>query len=178
MNNLYNQANAAAKELIEIAGLEEGSLVVIGCSTSEVIGEKIGSSGTVDVASEIVKGLLDAFTPLGIHLAAQCCEHLNRALVIEKSEALKRGFEQVCVVPHPHAGGSFGTAVYHTFENPVMVEEIKADAGIDIGNTLIGMHLKRVAVPVRLENNRIGEAQLNAARTRPKLIGGERAKYE
>lgn len=178
MSEIYNQAYAAANELIEIAELKEGNLVVIGCSTSEVIGEKIGTSGTTDVAQEIVNGLLDAFNSKGIHIAAQCCEHLNRALVIEESEAEKRGFEQVMVVPHPHAGGSFGTCVYHTIKNPVMVEEIKADAGIDIGNTLIGMHLKRVAVPVRLKNNKIGEAMLNAARTRPKLIGGERAKYE
>lgn len=176
--SLYDQAYSAAKELIEKANLKEGNLVVIGCSTSEVIGEKIGTSGTVETAQLIVKGLLDAFTPLGIHIAGQCCEHLNRALVIEKSEADKRNYEQVLVVPYPHAGGSFGTTLYHTFVNPVMVEEIKADAGIDIGNTLIGMHLKRVAVPVRLENNKIGEANLNAARTRAKLIGGERAKYE
>ena len=176
--SLYDQAYSAAKELIEKANLKEGNLVVIGCSTSEVIGEKIGTSGTVETAQLIVKGLLDAFTPLGIHIAGQCCEHLNRALVIEKSEADKRNYEQVLVVPYPHAGGSFGTTLYHTFVNPVMVEEIKADAGIDIGNTLIGMHLKRVAVPVRLENNKIGEANLNAAKTRAKLIGGERAKYE
>lgn len=175
---LYNQAYSAAKELIETANLKSGDLVVIGCSTSEVIGERIGTSGTLETAQQIVNGLLDAFTPLGIHIAAQCCEHLNRALVIEKDEAVKRNYEEVLVVPHPHAGGSFGTAVYHTFENPVMVEEIKADAGIDIGNTLIGMHLKRVAVPVRLKNNVIGKATLNAARTRAKLIGGERAKYE
>jgi hypothetical protein len=90
----------------------------------------------------------------------------------------KLGLEKVCVVPHPRAGGSFATAAWHTMKNPVAVEEIKADAGIDIGTTLIGMHLKRVAVPVRLENNIIGEAKLSAARTRPKYIGGERAKYE
>ncbi|MEE1012558.1 MAG: TIGR01440 family protein, partial [Acutalibacteraceae bacterium] len=106
------------------------------------------------------------------------CEHLNRAIIIEKEKADILGLERVCVVPHPHAGGSFATAAYHTMKNPVAVEEIKADAGIDIGTTLIGMHLKRVAVPLRLENNTIGEAKLSAAKTRPKYIGGERARYE
>ncbi len=178
MSQIYDETYAAAEELVGISGIKEGNLCVVGCSTSEVSGKRIGSSGTVEVAQEIVKALLDVFNKKGIHLAAQCCEHLNRALVIERSEAEKRGYEIVCAVPHPHAGGSFATTVYHTFEDPVLVREIKADAGIDIGNTLIGMHLKRVAVPVRLEHNRIGSAQVNAARTRPEYIGGERAKYE
>ncbi len=175
---IYEQSKAAALELIEKASLKKGNIVVIGCSTSEVIGEKIGTSGSLEPAQEIFNGLNDAFASEGIFIAAQCCEHLNRAIIIEEEKANTLGLEKVCVVPHPHAGGSFATAAYHSFKSPVAVEEIKADAGIDIGFTLIGMHLKRVAVPLRLENNTIGEAKLNAARTRPKYIGGERAKYE
>ena len=178
MEKIYVQAQNAAKELIEKAEIKNGDVVVIGCSTSEVIGEKIGTSGTVDVAQNIFDGLDSVFSEKGIYLAAQCCEHLNRAIIIEKEKADMLGLERVCVVPHPHAGGSFATAAYRTMKNPVAVEEIKADAGIDIGTTLIGMHLKRVAVPLRLENNTIGEAKLSAAKTRPKYIGGERAKYE
>ncbi len=175
---IFEQANAAAKELINKASLKSGDVAVIGCSTSEVIGEKIGTSGTLDVASEIYNGLFAAFNEKGIYIAAQCCEHLNRAIIIEKEKADSLGLEIVCVVPHPRAGGSFATAAYQSMKNPVAVEEIKADAGIDIGTTLIGMHLKRVAVPLRLECNTIGEAKLSAAKTRPKYIGGERAKYE
>lgn len=178
MNAIYTNSYNAAKELMGIADLKSGDVVVIGCSTSEVIGEKIGTSGTLEVAQEIFNGINAVLSEKGIFVAAQCCEHLNRAIIIEKEKADALGLEQVCVVPHPHAGGSFATAAWHTMKNPVAVEEIKADAGIDIGTTLIGMHLKRVAVPVRLENNTIGEAKLSAARTRPKYIGGERAKYE
>ena len=178
MNNIYKQANSAAQELIEIAGLKSGNVVVIGCSTSEVIGEKIGTSGTLEVAKQIFDGLNSVFAEKGIYIAAQCCEHLNRAIIIEEEKADALGLEKVCVVPHPHAGGSFATAAWQTMKNPVAVEEIKADAGIDIGTTLIGMHLRRVAVPLRLENNLIGEARLSAAKTRAKYIGGERAKYE
>ena len=178
MNEIYNQAYSAASELIEKSGIGSGDIAVIGCSTSEVIGEKIGTSGTLEVAQEIFNGLNAAFSEKGIYIAAQCCEHLNRAIIIEKEKADMLGLEQVCVVPHPRAGGSFATAAWQTMKNPVAVEEIKADAGIDIGTTLIGMHLKRVAVPLRLENNTIGEAKLSAAKTRPRSIGGERAKYE
>lgn len=176
--NIYEQARAAALELKEKANLKKGDIVVIGCSTSEVLGGRIGTIGSVEPAQQIFDGLNSVFAPEGIYIAAQCCEHLNRAIIIEEEKADALGLEKVCVVPHPHAGGSFATAAYHSFKSPAAVEEIKADAGIDIGMTLIGMHLKRVAVPLRLENNTIGEAKLNAARTRPKFIGGERAKYE
>lgn len=178
MQEIFNQSQLAAKELVEKAGLKSGDVVVIGCSTSEVIGERIGTSGTVEVAQQIFDGLNSVFSEKGIYIAAQCCEHLNRAIIIESEKAEKLGLEKVCVVPHPRAGGSFATAAWHTMKNPAAVEEIRADAGIDIGFTLIGMHLKRVAVPLRLENNVIGEARLNAAKTRAKYIGGERAKYE
>ncbi len=178
MQDIFNQAQLAAKELVEKAELKSGDVVVIGCSTSEVIGERIGTSGTVEVAQQIFDGLNSVFSEKGIYIAAQCCEHLNRAIIIESEKADKFGLEKVCVVPHPRAGGSFATAAWHTMKNPAAVEEIRADAGIDIGFTLIGMHLKRVAVPLRLENNVIGEAKLNAAKTRAKYIGGERARYE
>ncbi len=178
MQDIFNQAQLAAKELVEKAELKSGDVVVIGCSTSEVIGERIGTSGTVEVAQQIFDGLNSVFSEKGIYIAAQCCEHLNRAIIIESEKAEKLGLEKVCVVPHPRAGGSFATAAWHTMKNPAAVEEIRADAGIDIGFTLIGMHLKRVAVPLRLKNNVIGEAKLNAAKTRAKYIGGERAKYE
>lgn len=178
MQNIFNQAQNVARELIEKSDIKSGDIVVIGCSTSEVMGKKIGTSGTLETAVAIFGGLNSVFAENGIYLAAQCCEHLNRAIIIESEKADMLGLEKVCVVPHPHAGGSFATAAYHAMKKPAAVEEIKADAGIDIGSTLIGMHLKRVAVPLRLENNVIGEAKLSAARTRPKYIGGERAKYE
>ena len=177
MGKIYDETLKAVEEIIDVSGIKAGSLLVIGCSTSEVIGERIGSSGSVDTASEIVDAVNKVLLEKGVWLAAQCCEHLNRALIIEREAAEKFGYEIVSVVPHPHAGGSFATTVYKSMKDPVAVEEIKADAGLDIGNTLIGMHLKRVAVPVRLVNNAIGEAKVNAARTRPKYIGGERAKY-
>lgn len=177
MSEIFNQSASAAAELVEKANLKKGDIVVIGCSTSEVIGKRIGTSGTLEVAKEIFDGLNSIFSDKGIYIAAQCCEHLNRAIIIEKEKAELLGLEEVCVVPHPHAGGSFATSAWKTMNDPVAVEEIRADAGIDIGTTLIGMHLKRVAVPLRLENNTIGEAKLSAAKTRPKYIGGERAKY-
>lgn len=178
MNDIYNQAKNAASELIEKAGLKSGDLVVIGCSTSEVLGERIGTAGNLETADEILKGITDVFYPAGVKIAAQCCEHLNRALVIENEEAVKYNYEQVCAVPHEHAGGSFATAAYRFFKSPVLVEEIKADAGLDIGRTMIGMHLKRVAVPLRLDSDTIGSAHIDGAKTRPKYIGGERARYE
>lgn len=135
MDMIFNQAKAAATELIEKSDIKSGAVVVIGCSTSEVIGERIGTSGTLDVAKQIFDGLSAVFSENGIFIAAQCCEHLNRAIIIEKEKADMLGLEQVCVVPHPRAGGSFATAAWQTMKNPVAVEEIKADAGIDIGTT-------------------------------------------
>lgn len=174
-SKIKEQAKAVAKELIEAAGLKAGMTVVIGCSTSEVCGSKIGSASVPEAAEAIYLGLAEVFDGAGIYMAAQCCEHLNRAIIIER--AASKGAEEVNVVPFPKAGGSFATAAYKYMSDPVALEEIKADAGIDIGMTLIGMHLKKVAVPLRLVNNKIGEANLNAARTRAKFIGGERAHY-
>lgn len=175
-NQLYIQAKAVLEELGEKAKLNKGDIVVVGCSTSEIIGSVIGTDSSPDTAKIVFEGLYDCAKEKGWYLAVQCCEHLNRAIIIEK-EAVPFA-ERVNVVPQPKAGGSMATQAYAHFENPVAVEQIKADAGIDIGFTLIGMHLKRVAVPVRLENNRIGEAFVVAARTRPAFIGGERAIYD
>jgi len=174
-SKIKEQAKAAASELITAAGLKAGMTFVVGCSTSEVCGSKIGSASVPEAAEAIYLGLAEVFDGAGIYMAAQCCEHLNRAIIIER--AASKGADEVNVVPFPKAGGSFATAAYKFMSDPVALEEIKADAGLDIGMTLIGMHLKRVAVPLRLVNNKIGEASLNAARTRPKFIGGERAHY-
>ena len=171
------EAAEAARELAEIAHLRRGQIVVIGCSTSEVVGHQVGSWSTPEVADAIFRGLSSVFSPMGVYLAAQCCEHLNRALVTTRAAAEKYGWQEVTVRPVPHAGGAMAAAAYENFEQPVVVEAISAHAGLDIGQTLIGMHLKKVAVPVRLAESKIGEAILTAARTRPPLIGGERAKY-
>ena len=149
------QAALAATQLIEAAKLNKGSIVVVGCSTSEVVGSKIGTDSQPDVAKELFDGIYEVLSQKGIYLAAQCCEHLNRAIIIEAEAA--NGLDVVNVVPQPKAGGSFATAAYAAFKQPVAVEEIKADAGLDIGGTLIGMHLKKVAVPLRLDIKKIGD---------------------
>ncbi|MBQ3724997.1 MAG: TIGR01440 family protein [Oscillospiraceae bacterium] len=176
LTQVRQQAADAAAQLVQAAHLHKGQLVVIGCSTSEVVGHNVGSWSTPEVAQAIFDGFHSVFAPLGVYMAAQCCEHLNRALIVE-AEAVP-GAEIVNVKPQPKAGSSFATAAYDSFRHPVAVEEIRADAGLDVGGTLIGMHLKKVAVPVRLQQNHIGEAILLAARVRPKFIGGERAVYD
>ncbi len=175
-NSIYQQTKAVIQELGEKASLKPGNIVVVGCSTSEVLGSKIGTNSNPDTAKEIFTALQDYAVQHGVFLAVQCCEHLNRAIIAERAAV---PFAQVVnVVPQPKAGGSLATQAYAGFSDPVAVEEIQADAGIDIGLTLIGMHMKKVAVPVRLEHNRIGEAMIVAARTRPKFIGGSRAFYD
>lgn len=174
--SIYEQTKAAIGELCEKAKLRPGNIVVVGCSTSEVVGCKIGTNSNPDVAGQIFAALYDYTQQQGLYLAVQCCEHLNRAIVTQRAAV---PFAQpVNVVPQPKAGGSLATKAYLGFEDPVVVEEIKADAGMDIGFTLIGMHLKQVAVPLRLQSNTIGEAMVLAARTRPKFIGGARAVYD
>ena len=175
MDKLYDQATAVISELGEKAKLKVGSTVVVGCSTSEIIGSKIGTNSSPDVAGVVFKAIYEYAKKMKWNLAFQCCEHLNRAIVVERDTV--KNAEFVNVVPQPKAGGSMATQAYRNFKDPVVVEEIKADAGIDIGFTLIGMHIKKVAVPVRLENNKIGEATVLAARSRPKFIGGCRAVY-
>ena len=176
LGKLKEEAAAAARELIETAGLREGQIFVVGCSTSEICGERIGSDSSIEAAKAVFSGIYEELNKRWIYLAAQCCEHLNRAIVTER--AAVPDCDIVSVVPQPKAGGSFATAAFYSFNDPVVVEEIRADAGIDIGGTLIGMHLKRVAVPVRLINDTIGSAHIIAARTRPRYIGGIRAAYE
>ena len=172
------EAYRAAKELIEAANLTRGQLFVVGCSTSEVGGAGIGTFSSPELGEVVFGGIYQATQEAGVFLAAQCCEHLNRALILEQEAAEKFGYEPVNVVPQPKAGGSFATAAYKAFEQPAAVEHIKASAGMDIGDTLIGMHLKDVAVPVRIRTKEIGDAHVVCARTRPKFIGGVRAAYD
>ena len=173
--DIKTQCENAVNEILAVAKLKKGDIFIVGCSTSEVGGAKIGTDSNEDLANDIFNGLYSALSQKGIYLAVQCCEHLNRAIVVEK-EAVPF-METVNVVPQKKAGGSLATIAYKSFSNPVVVESIKADAGIDIGNTLIGMHLKAVAVPVRISFDKIGKANIVCARTRPKFIGGIRAVY-
>ncbi|MEA3321268.1 MAG: TIGR01440 family protein [Bacillota bacterium] len=173
-----DQLQQLLHDLQDQAGLKKGQILVVGCSTSEVIGEKIGTAGTEGVAETLFAVLTEFREKTGVELAFQCCEHLNRALVVERETALNRGLDEVTVIPVRHAGGAMASYAYHKMNDAVMVEHIKADAGIDIGDTLIGMHLKHVAVPVRSSIKSIGNAHITMAKTRPKLIGGARATYE
>lgn len=172
------QLESILTEFTDQVQLKPGQLLVVGCSTSEVIGEKIGTAGSTEVAEMIFHQMKKFQEQTGVHLAFQCCEHLNRAIVVERNVAETRNLEEVTVVPVRHAGGAMATYAYGKMNNPAMVEFIKADAGIDIGCTLIGMHLKHVAVPVRVKQKHVGAALVTLAKTRPKLIGGERAVYE
>ena len=171
------QAQQAATELLEAAHLETGDLFVVGCSSSEITGGRIGKQSSMEAAQAVLEGVLPVLQAQGLSLAAQCCEHLNRAIVVERDVARERGYEIVAAIPQPHAGGSWATCCWQAFSDPVLVEEVRAEAGMDIGGTLIGMHLRRVAVPVRLSLDHIGQAVLLCARTRPKFIGGARAVY-
>lgn len=175
---IKTQAKQAVTELLEVSKLQKGDLFVIGCSSSEIMGEHIGKGSSMEAAKAVFDGVYPVLQERGIYLAAQCCEHLNRALIMEQEAAEKFGYEVVNVRPWAHAGGSFATTVFENLESPVAVEHVKAKAGMDIGATLIGMHLKDVAVPVRLSIKKIGEAPIICARTRPRFIGGERAKYQ
>lgn len=177
MNELQQQAGQIARELLEAARLREGQLLVIGCSSSEIVGQRIGKGSSKEAAEAVWSGLYPVFRDAGVSVCVQCCEHLNRALVIERADALRFGFEIVNVIPQLHAGGAFALTAYERLDDPVVVETVRADAGLDVGGVLIGMHLKPVAVPVRLSDRQLGEAPLLCARTRPKYVGGWRAKY-
>ena len=177
LEEIKRQAESAILELLSTANLGPGDLLVIGCSSSEIVGERIGKGSSVEAAEAVYAGIAPILREHGVLLAAQCCEHLNRALIMERGTAERFGYEPVNVRPWAHAGGSFATTVWENLERPVAVEHVRAAAGMDIGDTLIGMHLKEVAVPVRLSVKRIGQANLVCARTRPKFIGGERAHY-
>lgn len=175
----YKEALAKVlDEFQEAAKLKEGEILVVGCSTSEVVGSVIGKGSSMDVAKEFIDVFLDFASKHKIYLAFQCCEHLNRAIVTTRECMEKYGLDEVTVVPKMHAGGSMSTIAYKKLTDPVVVERIQAHAGIDIGDTFIGMHIKPVAVPVRVSVKEIGKAHLTLARRRPKLIGGERAQYK
>ncbi len=178
LEELTAQAALAVGELLEAAKLQEGDLFVVGCSSSEIVGGRIGHASSLETAQAVFRGIYPALQQRGIYLAAQCCEHLNRALIVERACARQYGLDPVSVHPQPKAGGSFATTAWDSFADPVAVEHIRAHAGMDIGGTLIGMHLRDVAVPVRLSLDHIGQAILLCARTRPKFIGGSRAVYD
>lgn len=178
IETVCEEAAQAAHVLAEAAKLQPGQLVVIGCSTSEVLGERIGTAGTIEVAEALYEGLAVLSRDYGVHLAFQCCEHLNRALVVERKVCEQLGLTEVSAVPVPRAGGSMAAAAYQKLAEACLVEEITAHAGVDIGETLIGMHLRRVAIPLRTSIKTIGHAHVAMAATRPKLIGGARAVYE
>lgn len=178
MTIIGSEAYSAARELLETARLEKGDILVVGCSTSEVAGAGIGTFSSPELAEVIFGSIYQAAQEAGVYLAAQCCEHLNRAIILEREAACRYGYEIVNVVPQPKAGGSFATAAYKAFECPAAVEHIRAHAGMDIGDTLIGMHLRDVAVPVRLRVREIGDAHVVCARTRAKFVGGSRAVYD
>lgn len=178
LEDIKIQVKQVLKELLEAARLRPGQILVVGCSSSEIDSFKIGSHSNGDIGMAVYTALDEECRPLGIYLAAQCCEHLNRALILEEEAARQYGYEPVNVVPQLKAGGSFATAAYATLEHPVAVEHIKAHAGIDIGDTIIGMHLRDVAVPVRIQTKEVGSAHVVCARTRPKFIGGIRARYD
>ena len=170
------QSYALCQELIDKAKLKKGQILLVGCSSSEVIGERIGSCSSMDVAACLFQGIYKACQETGVFLATQCCEHLNRAVVLERAAVPYP--EIVNVIPKAKAGGSFSTTAYESFQDPIVVEKIQADAGLDIGDTLIGMHLKAVAVPLRLSQKELFHAHVTAARVRPKFIGGIRASYD
>ena len=177
-NEITKQTEIVVTEVLEQAKLKPGSLFVIGCSSSEKVGKRIGKGSSMEAAQAAFEGIYPILQSKGIHLVVQCCEHLNRALIMERAAAEAKGYEIVNVMPQPHAGGSMAVTAWNAFEDPVAVETIQADAGMDIGGTLIGMHLRRVAVPVRTSLDHIGEAIVLCARTRPKYIGGPRAVYQ
>lgn len=177
---LMEDSYLLCKEFIEKAKLKKGQLFIVGCSTSEVLGEKIGTASSYSTAGALFQGIYRAAKEAELFLCTQCCEHLNRAVITEREAALAHGFMPylVNVIPKEKAGGSFSTVAYESFTDPVALEKVRADGGIDIGDTFIGMHLKEVAVPLRLSKNALGEAHLTAARVRPKFVGGSRAVYD
>lgn len=178
IQTIRSQATQIIQELLDVARLQAGDILVIGCSSSEILGEKIGTGSSMEAAGAVMDGIYPLLCDRKIYLAAQCCEHLNRAIILERAAANAYGLEPVNVLPQPKAGGSFATTAWQYMTDPVAVEHVRAHAGLDIGGTLIGMHLKEVAVPVRLSVRQIGEAPILCARTRPKFIGGSRAQYD
>lgn len=177
LDEIRESSKLAVLGLLAKTQLEPKDIFIIGCSTSEVAGESIGKAGNREIARAIFEAVWPILQEKGLYLAVQCCEHLNRALVVEKQAAREYGWVQVMAVPHERAGGSMATVAFQNFKDPILVETLEGHAGIDIGDTFIGMHLRPVVVPIRLEIKTIGQAHLTLAKTRPKYIGGERAKY-
>ena len=177
LETIRQEARAAAEELITTAQMKPGQILVVGCSSSEIHNSKLGTDSSQEIGQAVFEALYACTKEHGLYLAAQCCEHLNRSIVIEREAAKANGYQIVSAIPQPHAGGSWATNCWQRFNDPVLVEEVRAAAGMDIGGTLIGMHLRRVAVPVRLSMDHIGQAILLCARTRPPFIGGSRAVY-
>ena len=179
----FQDVSAAARRAVEII-LEsrqpkKGEILVIGCSTSEIIGERIGSASSEDAARAVMDGVLPPLEGKGLYLAVQGCEHINRALSVPRACMEQYGLQEVWVVPWLHAGGAFATEAFHRLPDRVMVEDLRGQAtmGMDIGGTLIGMHLHPVVVPVHTDLRHVGEATLLLARSRPKYVGGPRAQY-
>ncbi len=167
----------AVNYLLAVAKPTVGNIFVLGASTSEVQGKRIGSAGSKAIAQAVVDVTKSICDRAGLFLAVQCCEHLNRSLVVERALVYRERLNPVTVIPSETAGGTIAVRAMETFVDPVVVEAIEADLGMDIGDTFIGMHLRRVAVPVRMAKRSIGEAHLTLARTRPPLVGGTRAVY-
>ena len=170
--------DARLKELLEEAKLKKGDLLVVGCSTSEVGGATIGTFSSPELAEMVFGGIYQATEEAGVYLVAQCCEHLNRALILERAAAEKYGDESVIVIPQPKAGGSVPAAAWKLLDEPVLAISVQADAAIDVGDTLVGMHIRPVAVPLRPEIATLGDARIVMAYSRWPLIGGERAVYK
>lgn len=177
LEQLEKEVKSAWCELIDLAALKATDLVVLGCSSSEIIGKSIGQDSSLIVGHTVIKATHEVLDPLGINLATQCCEHLNRALIVERTLAEGLKLQQVFVVPAQDAGGSAAVAAYAQAKDPVLVSAIEADAGLDIGDTFIGMHVRHVQIPQRLTTGTIGRAHLSALKSRLPRIGGERAKY-
>lgn len=180
LQKITQQVSAGLNDLLRAADLKPGQLFVVGCSTSEIAGQCIGTQSNEEIARAVMDAIYPFVQAQGLYLAVQCCEHLNRALVVERAAMERYALEQVWVRPWLHAGGAFALQGMERLEEPVMVASLcaKASAGVDIGGTFIGMHLKSVVVPIHSENRRVGEAVLTMARTRPKYIGGPRAQYD
>ena len=176
-NRIGTETQQVLEDVLDKAGLREGALFVLGLSSSEVLGGQIGKDSSQEIGEIIVKTILDILEERGIHLAVQGCEHVNRALVVERQVAEQFGLEIVSVLPTLHAGGSGQLAAFKFMKDPVEVEFITAHAGLDIGDTAIGMHVKHVQVPIRPVLREIGYAHVTALASRPKLIGGARAQY-
>ena len=177
LKQIEKDAKRVTLELLQAAKLDPKDAVVIGGSTSEIVGEHLGSNTNLEVAKAVVKTIVNVLKEKDIYPVIQSCEHINRALVVEREYAKLHNLEPVNVIPVETAGGGFSTAAMEILDDPVVVERVGVDAGIDIGDVFIGMHIKNVGVVVRSDIKQIGKAHLSMIRTRLKLIGGDRSKH-